>query len=691
VSDPEKARESPVLQIAIVRPFFSLNKGGAERYAVELSKALVAGGHAVHVFAYEWDEPKERGISYHRVNMIRKPSWLRVLTFHWNLRRALVFTDFDVVLGMTPSAPQMVYWLGDGLYRVWTRLVWPLKPIRWLMCLRRAVMSVNLCLERKVMQGGAFHFIANSNLVKRQAVSQYNVPEEKISVVYPGVDLKRFHAGSRQQWRSITRRTLGIGEEEIVLLFVSNNFYRKGLRVVFRSLKKILRRHPQVRLLVVGAGRIWLYKVLARRLGIHERVTFTGSTAAIERCYAASDIFVLPTRYDPFAAVCLEAMACGLPVVTTRMNGAGELIHEGQSGFLLDHWRNEEQLEERIQQLLDPRKRADMSLLAAARARAFALERHVCEMGAVLEGVATRRRECQQVRAVPCGPNLVVNEAYLSILQRHGLASYDVLIKTDGTTAVTYNWAKRIFLSELRDLERSITLYSKRHRSRFSLQDWFRWLIGKSIRADGMREWDNILAFRSRALPTVTPVAAGERILSRGIKESFVVTLGLDEFTPLDDYMKARFVFPLDQARLKEKRRVIRAAAQLTRQMHWTRLNHRDYYLCHLFVRPEEDGKADLRLIDLQRAGHRMMPFRRWRIKDLAELQYSSLTVPFSNWDRLRFYAVYSAGEEDRIERRRLLRRVLRKSKAISTHDARLQRRRGTQSGAQSSLMSIVI
>ena len=393
---PEKVREQAAMQIAIVRPFFALNKGGAERYAVELSRALVAGGHAVHVFAYQWDESeeRERGIIYHRVNMVRKPSWLRVLTFHWNLRRSLVFADFDVVLGMTPFAPQMVYWLGDGLYRVWTRLVWPLKPIRWLMCLRRVVMLVNLWLERNVMKGGAFHFIANSDLVRQQAIQHYNVPERKISVVYPGVDLQRFHVELRQLWRSATRRTLGIGEEEIVLLFVSNNFHRKGLRVVFRSLKRVLQQHPKVRLLVVGAGRIQLYKILAKRLGIHERVTFTGSTGTIERYYAAADIFVLPTHYDPFAAVCLEAMASGLPVVTTRMNGAGELIHEGKSGFLLACQRSEEELADRIRQLLDPRKRAEMGSLAAERARAFTLDRHVDEMVATLDRVAAHCTAC---------------------------------------------------------------------------------------------------------------------------------------------------------------------------------------------------------------------------------------------------------------------------------------------------------
>jgi len=537
-------------------------------------------------------------------------------------------------------------------------------------------MLVNLWLERRAMEGGSFHFIANSHLVKRQAVSHYQVPQEQISVIYPGVDLKRFHMGLRQQWRSSARRALGIAEEESVLLFVSNNFRRKGLQIVFKSLKRVLPQNSKVRLVVVGAGRIWLYKILARRFGIQSRVTFVGSTGEIERYYAAADIFVLPTRYDPFAAVCLEAMACGLPVITTRMNGAGELIEGGKGGFLLDLQAGEKELAERIEQLLDPRQRANMGLLAAERAKAFTLEDHVHRMVGTLERAAAHRRACQQLRAVPFARDLVINEAYLSLLERYGLGSYEALMKTEGATPIVYNFDKRIFLRKLEDRKRPITLYSKRHRSRFSILDWCRWLLGKKIMTDGLKEWNNILAFQARGLPTMTPVAAGRRILSGGIKESFVVTQGLDEFTPLDEYITARFGSPLDKARLKEKRMLIRAAAQLTRRMHWARFNHRDYYLCHLFVRRGEAAEPDLRIIDLQRVGHRMIPFRRWRIKDLAEFHYSSMAVQLTDRDRLRFYASYTAGQENRLLRRKVLRRVLRWSRAIAAHDVRRQRRR---------------
>jgi hypothetical protein len=94
--------------------------------------------------------------------MPRKPAWLRVLLFQINLRRRLRLSDYNVVLGLTPFLPQHVFWLGDGLYRVWVRVAWPMAPVRWLMCLKRTVMAVNLSLERTMLGPATAGFIANS-------------------------------------------------------------------------------------------------------------------------------------------------------------------------------------------------------------------------------------------------------------------------------------------------------------------------------------------------------------------------------------------------------------------------------------------------------------------------------------------------------------------------------------------------
>jgi heptose I phosphotransferase len=185
-----------------------------------------------------------------------------------------------------------------------------------------------------------------------------------------------------------------------------------------------------------------------------------------------------------------------------------------------------------------------------------------------------------------------------------------------------------------------------------------------------MKEWNSIVALHRRGLPVVTPVAAGQRTI-RSVKQSFVMTLALDDYLPLDRYLAARFQGPLTADRLEQKRRLIKRIAAITRQLHWAGFNHRDFYLNHLFVRPADE---DLKIIDLQRVDHRNHWRRRWRVKDLAALHYSSLPLPVTDQDRLRFYAVYSMPAENRRSRRRLLKAVLFKSRWIARHDARLEK-----------------
>jgi UDP-glucose:(heptosyl)LPS alpha-1,3-glucosyltransferase len=666
--------EPAVLKIALVRPYFTLSKGGAERYAVELARALVALGHSIHVYAHRWDTPEEPGVTYHPVSMPRKPAWLRVLWFDRNVRRSLKRPEYDVVLGMTPFSPQSVYWLGDGLYHVWTRILWPTTALRWMMCIKRAVMAVNLRLEKKILTGATDHFIANSRLVKRQAMRHYGVPEARISVVYPGIDTERFNLGVRKRARADMRQRLGIPNDEVVLLFVSNNFKRKGLDLIIRAMANTEERGRRLRLLVVGSGRVSRFRRLAYRRKVAERVIFAGATQAIEYYYAAADIFVLPTRYDPFAVVCLEAMACGLPVVTTRTNGAAELISDGENGFILESGRMEQRLSACLELLRSGEYCAPMGVQAARVAGQISIRDHVRQLACVLGQAAAARRAQKTPEVAQLTPELAINKSFLSLFQAHQLTSYAALTETSRSTEISYNRDKRIYIFSLPEHKTSHGFFLKRHRSHGSRLRAHLGRFGYRGITAGMREWRNLLEFHSRGLPAVTPVAVGERLLPGGTRESFVITLALDSYAPLDQYIAGHFAPPLDEPQRNKKRLLIEAVARLTHDMHWAGFNHRDYYLCHIFARELDDGCFDLKLIDLQRAGYRMFPVRRWFVKDLAQLHYSSLAVPLSNEDRLRFFAVYMTSEKRRTLRRKRLRQVLRKSRAIGKHDAKLRR-----------------
>jgi UDP-glucose:(heptosyl)LPS alpha-1,3-glucosyltransferase len=145
-----------------------------------------------------------------------------------------------------------------------------------------------------------------------------------------------------------------------------------------------------VRLIVVGKGGLASYQRLTRKVAVAEVVQFEGLRADVERCYAGADLFVLPTLYDPFANTCLEAMACGLPVLTTAVNGAAELMRDGVNGCVLDDAPSAETVADAVQRLLSRERRRAMGEAARQMAGDYPLSRALTQTLQVYEAVINR-------------------------------------------------------------------------------------------------------------------------------------------------------------------------------------------------------------------------------------------------------------------------------------------------------------
>ena len=156
---------------------------------------------------------------------------------------------------------------------------------------------------------------------------------EKIRVIYNGVDRERFSPDRLRHKPPAAIVELGLEPGIPTILFVGSGFKRKGLHFLIAALPRMQRRDS--RLLVVGHGRTSPYERLAAKLGVAQRVRFLGPQPAVERFYAAGRVLALPTIYDPCSNVVLEALAGGLPVVTTAANGASEFIQPGKNGAIL--------------------------------------------------------------------------------------------------------------------------------------------------------------------------------------------------------------------------------------------------------------------------------------------------------------------------------------------------------------------
>jgi UDP-glucose:(heptosyl)LPS alpha-1,3-glucosyltransferase len=239
-----------------------------------------------------------------------------------------------------------------------------------------------------------FHkIVAISDMVKQDMMCWYPIPEEKIAVVYNGVDIERFHPRNRQ-YREEIRGRHDIGTEEIVILFVSNNFRMKGLIFLIKALAKIKKENPlPFKLLILGRDRQGSYLRLAKKMRVYEEMIFAGSTNEPEKYYGASDFLVHPTLYDACSLTVLEALASGLPVITTHFNGAGGIITQGKEGFVISDPRDDQALAEKISSFLNREKIDKASIVARHLAESYSLERNWDEMNNIfrknlLEGVA---------------------------------------------------------------------------------------------------------------------------------------------------------------------------------------------------------------------------------------------------------------------------------------------------------------
>lgn len=382
------------MKIALVIKHYGLLQGGAERYAVDLSRALVEAGCEVHVLANRYEPDGPATVRFHQVKMIHKPSWLRVLSFAGNTRKIIAEEQFDIVYALTQIYPQDLYLTGGGVYRHWLRVRYPSPGLRWLACLARPIHLANVYLESRLYAAGNNRMvIANSRLCKNHVQSYWQVPEERIALIYHGVDHAIFNPQNAGAGRWATRRSLGIADETPLLLFVSNNWKRKGLTTILRSLGDLEHFHPSFALMVIGRGNPKAYRGLIEKYDLEQRVHFIGHTDEILNYYGAADLVVLPTLYDSFGNVCIEAMACGTAVITSRSSGVAELIRPGVNGFVLEDPQDAGELSNLLTACSRPDKLRQMGRAAGETALEYTPERNARETLAVC-----RRLHAEKIR-----------------------------------------------------------------------------------------------------------------------------------------------------------------------------------------------------------------------------------------------------------------------------------------------------
>jgi UDP-glucose:(heptosyl)LPS alpha-1,3-glucosyltransferase len=373
-------------------------RGGCETYIADLSRRLVADRHQVHLYACRWEyDALPAGIHCHQIPAVRGPRFLRPWRFGAACLSALRDGTHDVSVGFDKTWGQDVLYPQGGLHaasvfhnrnkyagawsRRWAHLAKSLDLAHWSF----------LALERKQYLARERPLIVvNSEMVRDHFRHYYEVSADDLWVVRSAIDTARFAEHARPRRRLEWRQRWNIGVDEVAGLFVAMNYRLKGLEPLLHALTLLPREAP-FRLLVAGNPRFGRYERLALRLGISDRVRFLGPRRDVDNCYFAADFLLHPTFYDPCSLVVLEALACGLPVITTRANGASELLQPPSEGYVIEDPHNHAALANAIHALLDPARRSASARAARKTALEWTFERHYRELLEVFAEAARRR------------------------------------------------------------------------------------------------------------------------------------------------------------------------------------------------------------------------------------------------------------------------------------------------------------
>lgn len=320
------------IRLAIVRQKYRPD-GGAERFISRALEALDNQSMDLNVITRQWQGARQSNWHLHICDPLKSGRISRERGFADAARKIWQREKFDIVQSHERIAGCDIYRAGDGVHQRWLEqrsLLLPAWRQKLLMSNRyhRYVMDA----EREMYQAKELKaVICNAQMVKDEIIERFGVADHKIHVIYNAISTTQFVPVSEVE-RSKLRARLGLPLNATILIYVGSGFERKGLTAAIRAVAGTNRY-----LVVVGKDKAEKqYQSLAIERGCSERIIFTGMQQDTRPWYQAADGLLQPTLYDPFPNVILEAMACGLPVITSTTCGGSEFIDQGKNGYVCD-------------------------------------------------------------------------------------------------------------------------------------------------------------------------------------------------------------------------------------------------------------------------------------------------------------------------------------------------------------------
>jgi UDP-glucose:(heptosyl)LPS alpha-1,3-glucosyltransferase len=310
------------MDIAIIRRSYQ-QFGGAERFISRLASSLSNKSIDTHLFTENWQSTDSNFKSIERIKVSGLSRSARAEDFRESVCKILRRRRFSIVQSHERILGADIFRVGDGVHAAYiSRVAAASTALKSFIRSKDPYHKEIISLERRMVSETKTHFVANSALVKQDLLTFLDVPDDRISVIRNSVDTDHFTPAS-VNLKSTSRMNLGVPSDQLVLCFVGSGFERKGLKAVLHSLCQL----KDVTLIIAGQDKnLGAFVSLAKSLGISRSVIFVGAKIDIRPVFWASDIFVLPSLYDPYPNAGLEALSCGLPVVCTKTVGLSDVL-----------------------------------------------------------------------------------------------------------------------------------------------------------------------------------------------------------------------------------------------------------------------------------------------------------------------------------------------------------------------------
>lgn len=342
-------------KVAILKSRLTPNGGGLEKYTMRLAQAFAQKGCQVTILTSHSQVKGSHAFDIVNLEAKSKIAFRHLWQFDHQCQEWIKANAPDVVFGMDRNTCQSHYRAGNGVHAEFLR-----KRLSTDSFFKRLSFRINplhlsiLKMERSTYESPDLETLfTNSNMVKEEILHHYNVDPKKIRVVHNGVEWHEmrsaFDASPHQRVEILHQ--LRLNPSVFQFLFVGKGFRRKGLQYLLKALSQIRDRNFQ--LSVVGHDKeMPAFKAMAETLGIGRQVKFFGHRNDVIEFYKACDVLVIPSTYDPFANVTIEALAMGLYVVSSKSNGASEIITP-EIGTVIEDLHSEESFLKAIKEALN--------------------------------------------------------------------------------------------------------------------------------------------------------------------------------------------------------------------------------------------------------------------------------------------------------------------------------------------------